>query len=89
ILELPFEMTAEIFDHFQVRPIYPGRSRPDLQSPTLLAQVCRQWRDIAMSSPRLWNSLQLDLDPKILPQQLILLRSWLTRSGTCPLSIAI
>ncbi|KAJ7885673.1 hypothetical protein B0H14DRAFT_2498711 [Mycena olivaceomarginata] len=87
ILELPFEMTAEIFGHF--RPIYPGRSRPGLQSPTLLAQVCRQWRDIAMSSPRLWNSLQLDLDPKILPQQLILLQSWLTHSGACPLSIGI
>ncbi|KAJ7865873.1 hypothetical protein B0H14DRAFT_2504509 [Mycena olivaceomarginata] len=87
ILALPFEMTAEIFGHFQ--PIYPRRSRPGLQSLTLLAQVCRQWRDIAMSSPRLWSSLQLDLDPKILPQQLILLRSWLTRSGACPLSIGI
>ncbi|KAJ7811683.1 hypothetical protein B0H14DRAFT_2859397 [Mycena olivaceomarginata] len=81
ILAHPFEMTAEIFGHFQ--PIYPAASL------TLLAQVCRQWRDIAMSSPRLWSSLQLDLDPKILPQQLILLRSWLTRSGACPLSIGI
>ncbi|KAJ7502024.1 hypothetical protein B0H11DRAFT_2223922 [Mycena galericulata] len=37
ILALPFEMTTEIFGHFQ--PIYPRRSRPGLQSPTLLAQI--------------------------------------------------
>ncbi|KAJ7437660.1 hypothetical protein B0H11DRAFT_1634014, partial [Mycena galericulata] len=85
--KLPFEMMAEIFSHFL--PPYPLRSRPGLLSPTLLTQVCRQWRDIAISSPRLWVSLQLHLVREFLPQQLNLLRTWLTRSGACPLSLDI
>ncbi|KAF7372313.1 F-box domain-containing protein [Mycena venus] len=87
ILDLPFEITAEIFSHFL--PQDPLRSLPGLQSPTLLCQVCRQWRDIAISAPWLWKSLQLDLVPEFLLQQLQVLRTWLKRSGSCPLSIGI
>lgn len=80
-------MTAEIFSHFV------ARRRPikmfGTQSPTLLAQVCRQWRDVATSFPRLWSSFQLHLAPQFVPQQLNSLRTWLQRSGACPLSICL
>ncbi|KAJ7867346.1 hypothetical protein B0H14DRAFT_2504093 [Mycena olivaceomarginata] len=79
-------MTAEIFTH--CLPKYPLRSIPS-ESAMLLGQVCRQWREISISSPRIWQSLQLELTPKIHPQQVRLLRSWLRRSGTLPLSISI
>ncbi|KAJ7840368.1 hypothetical protein B0H14DRAFT_2785182 [Mycena olivaceomarginata] len=66
--KLPFEMTAEIFTH--CLPKYPLRSIPS-ESAMLLGQVCRQWREISISSPRIWQSLQLELTPKIHPQQVI------------------
>ncbi|KAJ7893669.1 hypothetical protein B0H14DRAFT_2496210, partial [Mycena olivaceomarginata] len=86
ILKLPFEMTAEIFTH--CLPEYPLRSLPS-GSAKLLGQVCRQWREISIGSPRLWQSLQLKLVPKFLLHQVRFLRSWLSGSGTLPLSISI
>ncbi|KAJ7712466.1 hypothetical protein B0H14DRAFT_2482864 [Mycena olivaceomarginata] len=86
ILKLPFEMTAEIF--LNCVPEYPLRVRP-LGVPLLLAQVCRQWRNISIRSPRLWQSLQMTLEPEIISRQAKLLKRWLSRSGTLPLSISI
>ncbi|KAJ7939885.1 hypothetical protein B0H13DRAFT_1586675, partial [Mycena leptocephala] len=86
ILKLPFEMTTEIFTH--CLPEYPLRSLPS-GSAMLLGQVCRQWREISIGSPRLWQSLQLELVPKFLLRPVRFLRSWLSRSGTLPLSISI
>ncbi|KAJ7825638.1 hypothetical protein B0H14DRAFT_1284232 [Mycena olivaceomarginata] len=81
-------MLAEIFYNFL--PIYPVCSDfVDLQSPTLLSQVCRRWRNIALSLPRLWRAIKLDIVREFHPQQLDLLRTWLGRSGDCLLSIAI
>ncbi|KAJ6457004.1 hypothetical protein C8R47DRAFT_916465, partial [Mycena vitilis] len=52
VLTLPPEIIAQIFvaclpDHGRVRP-----SRDT--APILLAQICRQWRNIAISSSELW-----------------------------------
>ncbi|KAJ6562466.1 hypothetical protein B0H19DRAFT_1144629 [Mycena capillaripes] len=51
-LTLPNEIVSEIFIHFL--PIYP--LCPPLTgtlSPTALTQICRQWREIALSTPAL------------------------------------
>lgn len=88
ILSLPLEMTAEIFTHFL--PIYPLRARlVGTQSPILLSQVCRQWRNIAISLPQLWRAIQLDLGTEFQPHQINLLKSWLQRSETRLLSVGI
>ncbi|KAJ7201087.1 hypothetical protein GGX14DRAFT_544806 [Mycena pura] len=82
---LPTEIISEIFLH--VLPAYPicpplaGKS-----SPTQLTHVCRQWREIALSTPSLWRAITFrcrakskwNLDP---------LKIWLHRSGSCPLSL--
>ncbi|KAJ7762562.1 hypothetical protein B0H16DRAFT_1311801, partial [Mycena metata] len=54
ILTLPVEITAEIFFHCLPRhPSFPSARI----APMLLGRICRQWRNIACSTPRLWAHL--------------------------------
>ncbi|KAJ7024839.1 hypothetical protein C8F04DRAFT_899109, partial [Mycena alexandri] len=51
ILTLPVEVTAEIFVHcLPAKATQPSGK----VAPMLLGGICRQWRDIACSTPRLW-----------------------------------
>ncbi|KAJ7700329.1 hypothetical protein B0H17DRAFT_251249 [Mycena rosella] len=89
VLTLPNEIVSEIFVHFL--PVYPHR--PPLtgpHSPALLGQICRTWRDIALSTPELWRAVRLTLNKKRrFEQQLRLLENYLERSGSCRLSIEL
>ncbi|KAJ7280706.1 hypothetical protein C8J57DRAFT_1563699 [Mycena rebaudengoi] len=86
ILTLPTEITSEIFVHFL--PPYPERPPAiGLFSPHILGQICRTWREIALSTPRLWRAIELSLSTKYLAVALDLLRTWVSRSKNCPLSI--
>ncbi|KAJ7286589.1 hypothetical protein C8J57DRAFT_1664817 [Mycena rebaudengoi] len=90
ILTLPFEITSEIFLHFI--PFYPERPDPcGIESPARLGQICRTWREIAISTPRLWRAINLDLDqtPATHILQLDILSTWLARSKNSPLSISM
>ncbi|KAJ7659353.1 hypothetical protein DFH06DRAFT_1195559 [Mycena polygramma] len=85
VLILPNEITSEIFTHFL--PTYPVR--PPLfgpLSPTVLTQICCRWRAIALATPTLWRAISFS-GRKVGEVEQILL--WLSRSGGCPLSIAI
>ncbi|KAF7295671.1 F-box domain-containing protein [Mycena indigotica] len=58
VLTLPNEIVSMIFLHYV--PAYP--CRPSILgegSPILLTRICRHWRDIADSTPRLWCSIRL------------------------------
>ncbi|KAJ7186073.1 hypothetical protein C8R46DRAFT_881971, partial [Mycena filopes] len=84
ILELPTDITCEIFIHSL--PVYPSFPRlTDLGSPTLLTQICRQWRSIALDTPTLWRAMSLTSDS--IEQESYLFDLWLNRSGSCPLSV--
>ncbi|KAJ7280643.1 hypothetical protein C8J57DRAFT_1500858 [Mycena rebaudengoi] len=91
ILLLPTEIsvTSIIFRHFL--PDYP--TRPQLTGPavpTILGQICRKWWDIALNSPRLWRTMQLQLGTTSSSNALLhLLQTWLGRSGDLPLSICL
>ncbi|KAJ7149624.1 hypothetical protein C8R46DRAFT_1309514, partial [Mycena filopes] len=89
ILDVPTEITCEIFTHFL--PVYP--LCPPLtgnKSPTLLTQVCRAWREIALSTPKLWRAMLLPpLAGVSTERQLQRVDLWVERSGSCPLSIEI
>ncbi|KAJ7166746.1 hypothetical protein C8R46DRAFT_1271683, partial [Mycena filopes] len=51
ILTIPVEITAEILGH--CLPDTPAP--PSLRiAPMMLTRICRQWRNIACSTPRLW-----------------------------------
>ncbi|KAJ7603565.1 hypothetical protein FB45DRAFT_812323 [Roridomyces roridus] len=89
VLTLPVEITTYIFTKF-----LPGHpERPLLfgpESPSLLLQVCRQWRYVALATPELWSTMKLTLDDRgSSASQCLALDSWLQRSGNYPLSIEL
>ncbi|KAJ7356450.1 hypothetical protein DFH08DRAFT_459149 [Mycena albidolilacea] len=91
VLTLPNEIVGEIFAH--VLPIHraPSVQTPPLRgsdSPTLLAQICRQWRDLALENPALWRALSLNDASIPSEHQAHLCTLWLSMSR-CPLSLDI
>ncbi|KAF8200553.1 hypothetical protein K438DRAFT_1758761 [Mycena galopus ATCC 62051] len=87
VLTLPPEIVSEIF--IRVLPPYPRC--PPLTgplSPTSLTQICRDWREIALSTPALWRAISSSLDNHIpFERQTYVWDLWLKRSRSCPLSI--
>ncbi|KAJ7930760.1 hypothetical protein B0H13DRAFT_881230 [Mycena leptocephala] len=81
ILTLPTEIVSEIFIHFL--PIYTlCPPLTGILSPTLLTQICRQWREIALATPVLWRGILFSQN--ITPSDV---SHMLDRSRCCPLSI--
>ncbi|KAJ6615366.1 hypothetical protein B0H10DRAFT_2041115 [Mycena sp. CBHHK59/15] len=87
-LMLPPEITSEIFINCLPHPnaIYPGLNT----APIVLTRICRAWRDVALSTPRLWESIQMvfgnrrDEKPA---KDIALLETWFSRAGNHPLDI--
>ncbi|KAF7325392.1 F-box domain-containing protein [Mycena venus] len=80
---LPPEILAEIFIH--CLPV-SGLVTPDPAEPPLaLCAICRWWREVALSTPRLWSSLLVDFDD----MHVDLYRKWLLRARSAPLSISL
>jgi hypothetical protein len=92
-LALPPEVLAEIF--FFCLPfdedllVVPD---PD-DAPLVLCAVCRQWRNVALATPKLWSSLFFDFtvweppDWDSEPLYVDMCRTWLSRAGNVPLSL--
>ncbi|KAF8215578.1 hypothetical protein K438DRAFT_1954299 [Mycena galopus ATCC 62051] len=88
VLTLPNEIIAEIFTHFL--PPYPDCSPfAGPRSPTLLTQICREWREIAVGIPTLWRAMTPS-DRSISSDRCVhLCEAWLRRSRSCPLSLSL
>ncbi|KAJ6477543.1 hypothetical protein C8R45DRAFT_833427 [Mycena sanguinolenta] len=83
VLSLPPEITTEIF--LGCIPSQSNLSESPSEAPLLLAQICRQWRQIALDTPQLWRSLVFhDRETSI-----ELLQLWLARSGSLPLDFEL
>ncbi|KAJ7659261.1 hypothetical protein DFH06DRAFT_1195388 [Mycena polygramma] len=79
VLTLPNEVVSEIFIHFV--PTFPCCSTfGGICSPIHLTQICRMWREIAVSTPHLWRAM-------LCWGNNALIDVWLRRSGCCPLSL--
>ncbi|KAJ7280972.1 hypothetical protein C8J57DRAFT_1564384 [Mycena rebaudengoi] len=88
VLTLPTEITSEIFVHFL--PPYPERPpATGLSSLGFLGQISRTWRESAFSMPRLWRAIELHHGDVSSTTALDLLRTWMSRSKNCPLSICL
>ncbi|KAJ7742827.1 hypothetical protein B0H16DRAFT_1693666 [Mycena metata] len=95
VLTLPVEITQEIF--IQSLPFHKCRpfvTQVETRTPLALLGVCREWRDIALSTPELWTALSLHFDPvpsgvsdQKLNQVNAYIEQWLTRAGNRPLSL--
>lgn len=93
IRRLPDELLSVIFELCSPQPVSDPASNfsplcPPLpsQAPLLLAQICREWRRVAVSTARLWSSIVSELGST--PQE-SLASTWLLRSASCPLRISL
>ncbi|KAJ7094965.1 hypothetical protein C8R44DRAFT_381563 [Mycena epipterygia] len=97
--ELPVELWSKIFRCALPRD---GRVHPSPKAaPLLLAQICRQWRAVALATPELWSSIFLEIFPDSSYAELAfgqdipldpttaLMDLWFGRSSEYPLSITI
>ncbi|TFK63839.1 hypothetical protein BDN72DRAFT_847226 [Pluteus cervinus] len=83
---LPPEIVKEIFMHC-LPSMQQIRLRKD-QLPWVLTQVCRVWRDIALSAPELWSFIALTMeDVHKRPNLDKLVRYWLTLKKDYPLTL--
>ncbi|KAJ7916029.1 hypothetical protein B0H13DRAFT_2451136 [Mycena leptocephala] len=79
ILLLPPEITVAIFGHcMPLRPVWPSPR----EAPLLLAQICRQWREICLDTPQLWASIAFGSKRSV-----ELLKKWLSRARNYPLTL--
>ncbi|KAJ7645987.1 hypothetical protein DFH06DRAFT_1332926 [Mycena polygramma] len=89
ILLLPPEITTAIFEH--CLPPHPRQHRSFKQpwpspgeAPLLLGQICRQWREISLNTPTLWQIIAFDDTMSV-----ELLKVWLSRTRGRPLYLDI
>ncbi|KAJ7210921.1 hypothetical protein GGX14DRAFT_450451 [Mycena pura] len=84
VLTLPPEITAEIFKWC----IDTNKRLLPSVAPLLLTRICRDWRDLAFSTPALWDTI-IDFDLVVHRQAAAFIETWFSRGGTCPLSLGI
>ncbi|KAJ7732714.1 hypothetical protein B0H16DRAFT_1893022 [Mycena metata] len=87
IRRIPPEVLGEIFWYCLPREAFVKPS-PTL-SPLLLTQISSNWRCVALATPSLWTSLAINLSISSCLPKLELIRTWIARSGSCPLSFHI
>ena len=86
IRRLPHEILSEIY---LLSIDWKDKNYGFRRSVMLPASVCRHWRGVALSTPRLWSSISLNLQEDSVEADVNLTRTWLIRSGNLPLSIRI
>ncbi|KAJ7154283.1 hypothetical protein C8R46DRAFT_448588 [Mycena filopes] len=84
---LPPEILGEIFMHCLegLGEIVPNPKN----APLLLCNICRRWREVALSTPRLWSSLAVDFGAisDCHGTQLGVYRDWLMRARKAPVTL--
>lgn len=86
IRRIPVEILSEIFVRCLSKD---GLTRPSSgEAPLLLMMICRRWRDVAISTPKLWSSLSILLTERCHPH-LSLIQTFLSRSAPLPFSFLI
>ncbi|KAK7040196.1 hypothetical protein VNI00_010002 [Paramarasmius palmivorus] len=93
---LPPEVLSEIFVLCLPHECNPTRNVAE--APLLLTLVCKQWRQVALSTARLWSALHIYLPPRpqkcgkfpeLLERRSLGVKAWLSRSGTLPISFSL
>ena len=100
VRRLPLDVLSVIFGHCLATHRNPVMRASE--APILLTQICRDWRSIARSIPRLWSRLHIPIShkvraflPKDIPEERRIVagteevQKWLRLSAACPLSITL
>ena len=83
--KIPTEILIEIFQ-IACQPVDNGHRTRKTVTPLFIGSICRQWRDVAWSTPLLWNTIFLHVSRKNHDSQVQLLR---VRLLNVPLSIKL
>ncbi|KZP24817.1 hypothetical protein FIBSPDRAFT_409457 [Athelia psychrophila] len=86
IRRLPDELLGEIFEWCLPTQTMTTSSS---HAPTLVQSICRRWRDIARSTPRLWASFTLQMTSERAAIEVLMAEQWLFRGGSTPLTLAL
>ncbi|KAJ7768312.1 hypothetical protein B0H16DRAFT_1519365 [Mycena metata] len=96
VRRLPLEILEEIFS--ACLPTHRNCVMSTSEAPLLLGRVCSSWRAISLSTPRLWSKLHIvepttagwwpNMEEEV-AKHLEATKTWLARSGQCPLSISL
>ncbi|KAJ3765958.1 hypothetical protein EV361DRAFT_758512, partial [Lentinula raphanica] len=93
---LPIEILTEIFLHCLPTTYDIPPSSLATQAPLSLTAVCREWRTVAVNTPRLWTLLPVRVPPPMYMDSMVNtkrlldgMEMWIKRSGsTLPLSLS-
>jgi hypothetical protein len=97
VRQAPDEIWSEIFSHCLPSSVERPESMKNISpllvfnprnAPALLLRVCRDWRAIALSSPRLWSWISL-FSKKAFQPTADVIQTWLRRSQAAPLSVIL
>ncbi|KAJ6478304.1 hypothetical protein C8R45DRAFT_934067 [Mycena sanguinolenta] len=84
VLTLPTEITTEIFKWCYEAGLHLLPS----VAPLLLTRVCHDWRELALSTPALWDTInEIEFDDPLEDEDFV--SKWFSRAGTRPLSFGI
>jgi hypothetical protein len=88
---LPAELLSQIFSHYCNHGYSKEESRSTSfrKHPFTLAQVCRRWREVVLSTPAIWSKFRVEFDDYNMERCAAMTHAWLSKSGTCPLSLAL
>ncbi|KAJ8085156.1 hypothetical protein PM082_003940 [Marasmius tenuissimus] len=94
---LPTDLWREIFVYCLPNYKLDVSLRTTKEAPLLLTRVCRGWRHVAVTTPRLWNKIHIFLpSPKGIPDFRSVMEKrregvqvWLDRSGDLPLTLSV
>ncbi|KAF7326769.1 hypothetical protein MVEN_02595900 [Mycena venus] len=84
ILSLSPETIAEVF----IQDVSDPEHTFAILRPVKLASVCRAWRTIALSTPRLWTFFEVS-PPRGYQRAGVLLPIWMSRSGVLPIELKV
>lgn len=84
---IPPEILGEVFYHCLSKT--PYITPRDVESPMVLARVCRHWREVAISTPRLWSSLSIYLHRTACKAYRRGCESWLGRAKSVSLTLRV
>ncbi|KAJ7662965.1 hypothetical protein B0H17DRAFT_1093092, partial [Mycena rosella] len=86
---LPEDIIAEIFT--AALPSDRNAVMSGAEAPLLLSHICSAWRRLALYTPRLWATLHIVIPftPSKLEEMAEFVHTWLSRSGSLPLSISM
>jgi len=84
---LPPELLGEVFVRCLPQTNYVTPSSNGC--PLILTKICRQWRAVALSTPRLWASLSVSLSKVTEVSGGDVYKCWLEKARSVPLSIRV